>query len=291
MLDYNRSKELFLKIYPDENLQKAVEKHIKDNEKKILRYLKLCYKNRWEIHLKKDDFTKLCLVYAFLPVVKDRYAKKGISDEIFFDTMNDIKIWVNDCRDNLHSTGLNELNWIMLHMNMSIFKIGRLQYQKMLYYMPNTYNKNGVSIKMGDKIWNVHICRGEKLDYEACEKSFQTAQEFIRKYYPDYPDNKFMCHSWLLYPTNKEFMPENSNILKFPDLWEVISHREDPASAYRWLYSVRYKNKVLLKNKKKTGSYGCTEKLPQNTVMQKNGIEYIKNGGTLGDGFGVKILD
>ncbi|MBR5190565.1 MAG: DUF5596 domain-containing protein, partial [Clostridia bacterium] len=113
MIDYSRSKDLFLKIYPDENLQKKVEDYIKSNEKKITRYLKFCYKIRWEIHLKKDDFTKLCLVYAFLPEVKSRYEKKGISDEIFFDTMNDIKIWINDCRDNLHSVGLNELNWIM----------------------------------------------------------------------------------------------------------------------------------------------------------------------------------
>lgn len=290
MIDYNRAKDLFLKIYSDENLQKKVEDYIKKNEKKISCYLKSCYKNRWEIHLKKDDFTKLCLVYAFLPEVKDRYEKKGISDEIFFDTMNDIKIWINDCRDNLHSTGLNELNWIMHHMNMNIFKIGRLQYQKMFYYMPNAYKKNGVEIKFGDKIWNVHICRGEKLSIDACEKSFYMAQEFIKEYFPEYPDNKFMCHSWLLYPANKEFMPESSNILKFPELWDVVSHREDPASAYRWLFSVRYKNKEMLKNKKKTGSYGCTEKLPQKTVMQQKGVEYILNGGTLGDGFGVKVF-
>ena len=96
--------------------------------------------------------------------------------------MNDIKIWINDCRDNLHSVGLNELNWIMHHMNMNIFKIGRLQYQKMFYYMPNSYKKNGNEIKFGDKIWNVHICRGEKLNFEACEKSFIMAQEFIKKY-------------------------------------------------------------------------------------------------------------
>ena len=290
MIDYNRSKDLFLKIYPDEKLQGKIENYIKNNEKRIARYLKFCYKNRWEIHLKKDDFTKLCLVYAFLPRVKSRYEAKGICDEIFFDTMNDIKIWINDCRDNLHSEGLNELNWIMHHMNMNIFKIGRLQYQKMFYFMPNAYKKNGVEIKFGDKIWNVHICRGEKLDYEACEKSFLMAQEFIKKYFPEYPHNLFMCHSWLLYPTNKEFMPAGSNILKFPELWDVVSSREDPASAYRWLFSVRYKNKALLKNKKKTGSYGCTEKLPQNTLMQQKSVEYILNGGTLGDGFGVKVL-
>ncbi len=290
MINYTDAKDLFLKIYPDEDLQVKIEEYIKKNEKKISRYLKFCYKKRWEIHLKKDDFTKLCLVYAFLPEVKNRYEKKGISDEIFFDTMSDIKIWINDCRDNLHSTGLNELNWIMLHMNMSIFKIGRLQYQKMFYYMKDTYRKNGETIKFGDKIWNVHIPRGEKLDFDACEKSFIMAQEFIKEYFPEYPDNKFMCHSWLLYPTNKDYMIEGSNILKFATLWDVTSKHEAPADAYRWLFSVRYQNKEMLKNKKKTGSYGCIEKLPQNTTMQKNAIEYIKSGGTLGAGFGVKVL-
>lgn len=290
MIDYIRCKELFLKIYPNEDLQRDIEKYIKKHEKRIIRYLKFCYKNRWEVHLKKDDFTKLCLVYAFLPQVKSRYEEKGISDEIFFDTMNDIKIWIDDCRDNLNSIGLNELNWIMHHMNLNIFKIGRLQYQRFFYYMPTGYKKNGEEIKLGDKIWNVHICRGEKLNIEDCEKSFEMARSFIREYFPDYPDNKFMCHSWLLYPTNKEFMTEGSNILKFPALWDIISHREDPASAYRWLFSVRYKNKIMLKNKRKKGNYGLTEKLPQNSLLQQNAVKYILDGGTLGDGFGVKIL-
>lgn len=290
MIDYSRSKELFLKIYPQESLQKSLEEYIKKHERKILKYLKLCYKNRWELHLKKDNFTKLCLVYAYLPEVKSRYEKAGISDEIFFDTMTDIKIWIDDCRENLNSIGLNELNWIMWHMNMSIFKIGRLQYQKMICYTPKSYTKNGTTIKLGDKIWNVHIPRGEKLTTEACEESFKMAQEFIRKHFPQYPDNKFMCNSWLLYPDNKNFMPSGSNILKFPELWEVVSIHECPEQAYRWLYSVRYSNKKLLKNKKKHGHYGFLESLPQNTQMQKNGVEYIKNGGTLGDGLGLKIL-
>lgn len=290
MIDYARSKELFLKIYPQQQLQQSVEEYIKKHEKKIMKHLKLCYKNRWELHLKKDDFTKLCLVYAYLPEVKSRYEKAGISDEIFFDTMSDIKIWIDDCRDNLKSTGLNELNWIMWHMNMSIFKIGRLQYQKSICYNKVSYEKNGESIRFGDKIWNVHIPRGEKLTIEACEESFRRAQEFIKKYFPKYPHNKFMCHSWLLHPSNKEFMPEGSNILKFPELWEVVSIREYPSQAYRWLFSVIYSDKKLLKNKKKKGSYGFTDKLPQNTRMQKNAVEHIKKGGTLGDALGLKIL-
>lgn len=290
MIDYAYSKELFLNIYPDEDLQASLESYIKQNEKKIIKALKFCRKNRWEIHLKKDSFFKLALVYAFLPTVKGRYDEKSISDKIFFDTMADIAIWINDCRDNLHKTGLDELNWIMHHMNMNIFKIGRLQYQKMYYHWKTPYSKCGETVKFGDKILNVHIPRGEKLNCGACEKSFSEAQSFFKKYFPEFPNNKFMCVSWLLYKDNKKYMAEGCNILKFAELFDVITEFEDPESAYRWLFSVRYKKSTLLKNKKKTGNYGFTESLPQNTNLQKNAVEYIKNGGKLGDGFGIRII-
>lgn len=290
MIDYSRSKELFLKIYPDEKLQKDIENYIKSHKTKIEIALFFCNKNRWEIHLKKDAFLKLCLVYAFLPVVKERYEKKGINDKVFFDTMSDIKIWIDDCCENLHKTGLDELNWIMHHMNLNIFKIGRLQYQKFFYYRKNTYTKGDYEIKFGDKVWNVHIPRGEKLGLRECEQSFVEAQKFIGEFFPEYPDNIFMCNSWLLYPHNEKYMSEKNNILKFAKLFDVIDDREDPASAYRWLFGVRYSNSVMLKNKKKNGSYGLTEALPQKSDLQKNAVEYINNGGKLGDGFGVKII-
>ncbi len=291
MINYKTSNYLFLKIYPDEKLQGLLENYVKRHERKIEKQLKSCYKNNWKPHLKKDPFVKLALVYAFLPVVKSRYEQKGISDEVFFDTMSDIDIWINDCRDNLHKVGLDELNWIQHHMNLDIFKIGRLQFQKAICYIPKIYEKNNEKIKLGDKILNVHIPRGEKLDIPECEKSFIEAKKFFAKYFPEFPNNKFMCISWLLYPENNKYMTPNSNIMKFPELFDkVIWKLEEPAGAYRWLFSVRYKNKDMMKNKRKNGSYGFTENLPQNSSLQKRAIEYIKNGGSLGEGFGVKII-
>ena len=46
---------------------------------------------------------------------------------------------------------------------------------------------------------------------------------------------------------------------------------------------------ALMKNKKETGSYGFTDQLPQKSSLQKSTIDYIKNGGTLGEGIGVII--
>ena len=45
-----------------------------------------------------------------------------------------------------------------------------------------------------------------------------------------------------------------------------------------------------MKNKKKYGNYGFTDKIPKNTSLRKSTVDYIKNGGTFGEGVGVIIL-
>lgn len=290
MIDYIRSKEIFLKIYPSENLAEKIEKHIKNHKTIVKLCLAFCNKNRWELFLKQKPMMKLSLVYAFLPTVWDRYKEKNISEEIFWDTMSDIKIWIDDHKARTGEDGLYELHWIMHHMNLNIFKLGRLQYQKLFWFFKTPYNKNGTKISFGDKIINMHIPRGEKLDIEACEKSLEMAKEFFKEYFPEYPNNKFMCHSWLLYPQNKNFMPEGSNILEFAKFFQIVEEKETPQQTYLWLFGVKLKNPDLMKNKKETGSYGFTEKLPQKTSLQKSTVEYIKNGGTFGEGLGVIVL-
>lgn len=289
MVDFNRSREIFLKIYPSENLANKIEYYIGRHKTRFRFFLKFCNKNRWEVTLKQKPMMKLALVYAFLPTLWDGYKEKNIPEEIFFDTMTDIKIWIDDHRARTDEDGLYELNWIMHHMNMNIFKIGRLQFQKFFWYAQSAQDKNGVKFNFGDKIINVHIPRGEKLDYDACKESITKSREFFKEYFPDFPNDKYMCYSWLLYPGNKNFMPQDSNILKFQSLFEIVAEREEPQATYLWLYGVKIKNSDLLKNKKETGNYGFIDRLPQKSSLQKSTIEYIKNGGTFGNGIGVIV--
>lgn len=289
MIDFNRSREIFLKIYPSERLANKIEYYIGRHKTKVKFFLSFCNKNRWEVTLKQRPMMKLSLVYAFLPTVWDRYKEKNIPEEIFWDTMTDIKIWIDDHRTRTDEDGLFELHWIMHHMNLSIFKIGRLQYQKFIWYFKTTYNKNGVKIGLGDKFINMHIPRGAKLDYDECVKSLEMAKEFFATYFPEFPNNKYACHSWLLYPGNKNFMPEGSNILKFASLYDIIEENEDPESAYLWLYGQKFKNAELIKNRKETGNYGHIDQLPQKSSLQKSTIDFIKNGGIFGEALGVII--
>ncbi len=290
MFDFERSRDIFLKIYDNPQLAHKLEEYIEAHKTKFKIFLKLCHGNRWEPLLSQKPIVKLCLVYAFLPTVFDRYCEKGIPENIFWDTMSDIKIWIIDHRDRTGEDGLFELHWIMHHMNMNLFKIGRLQYQKLFWYFKAPYECDGVKFSFGDKVINMHIPRGEKCDIEACKKSIEMAKDFFAEFFSDFPNDKYMCHSWMLYPHNRDFMRADGNIVRFGEMFNIVEEKESPQQTYLWLYGVKINNSVLMKNKKSTGSYGCTENLPQNTSLQKSTIDYIKNGGIFGEGLGVIVL-
>lgn len=287
MLDLDRSRDLLMKIYGDKKLCDILDSYILKHKMKIRFCLEFCRKDRWELFLKSDPMLKLSLVYAFLPETKDRYFEKGISDKIFFDTMDDIRIWIDDHRTRTGEYGLYELNWIMDHMRLAIFKLGRLQYQKFKYFFGPSYKKNGVSIKFGENVFSMHIPRGEKLNIEACKKSIEEARVFFKKYYPEYPTNIFVCHSWLLFSGNRNYMREDSNIIKFSEMYDIVKEIEAPSQAYLWIFGKKIGNKELFAHKKLYGNYGHTEDLPHEAKLHKDAIEYIKSGGKLGEGMGV----
>lgn len=287
MINLEQSQAIFQKIYPDKYLCELLSEYIGRHKLKIKMCLAFCRSGRWELFLKKDPFFKLCLVFAYLPEVWRQYEAKGIGEDIFFDTMDDIRIWIDDHHSRTGEYGLFELNWIMHHMKLNIFKLGRLQFQKFKYYFSPVYKKNGVTIRFGENVLNIHIPRGEKLDISSCRQSIRRAGEFFSKYYPEYPTDRFICHSWMLYTGNKKYMKSESNILKFADMFDIVGEREAPSQAYLWIFGVKVKNTALMLSKENNGNYGFTKELTQETSLQKSAVDYIEDGGTLGEGMGV----
>ena len=53
MINFNRSREIFLKIYPSERLANKIEYYIGRHESKVKFFLLFCDKNRWEVTLKQ----------------------------------------------------------------------------------------------------------------------------------------------------------------------------------------------------------------------------------------------
>ena len=192
------------------------------------------------------------------------YQEKAISDKVFDDTFYDITIWCEECFRKNGFYGLEEAKWIANSINMKLFRLGRLQFEPVV--LEEDLIGENVKLVKGTSVLNVHIPAGEKMDYAACLKSFEMAKEFFGDFYVAY-----MCDSWLLSPVLKDFLPENSNIVKFQNLFEIIKvHHDFPQGEERIFQDVR-------KDK---------ENYPENSSLQKKAKRYILEGKDLGIGIG-----
>lgn len=214
----------------------------------------------------ENDMVRLAVVVKCLEKTKTFYGKLGIDDNIFYETMSDIKIW---CENN-GNNGLKNYRWLTTHINGEIFKIGRLQYQ-MYVCDSEDLDYSRLPFNRGEKVLYIHIPQGEKLKYSECVKSIKLAKEFFNKYFYDFTYRYFFCESWLLYEENGDFMKKDSNILKFVSLFDIAYSVKDDKQAIERIFG---------KEKNNMADY------PENTSLQKAAKEYMQNGHNLGMGIG-----
>ena len=213
---------------------------------------------------------EISLVYALASCeeLKEKYKNAGISDEIFKDTMADIRIWSVDYLERRKKGGLEHLGWINHHLNFSLFKLGRLQFN----FSPAEVDYEPLGIKKGDNTLGVHIPRSEPFTPEVWEASFAMAKEFFAKYFPEYSYKYYSCFSWFLSPDLDKLMNKDSNVLKFQKLF-TVAHTEE--------------NDIMLYF---TFGWGTTlkdiEKIEAKTSLQKRIKKYVAEGNKLTHGYG-----
>ncbi len=166
----------------------------------------------------KDGKRNLLSYLFMLDALEKKYEEKGIPKEIFEGTVKDVvrctDIWT-DVKNELY---LGELSWLKHHYSMKLFKLGRLQFC-MAGCEQDVPSKG---LKKGDNVMEIHIPKDGPLTKEACIASIEQAKAFFAKYFPEFKYDYFTCHSWLLDETLAEILNENSNILKFQQLFEIV---------------------------------------------------------------------
>lgn len=258
--------ELIDKYNIQKELKNKAASLIQKNEVGILRLSDKFVNHKSNCLRFKNDLVRLAVVLKASEETYKFYRQKGIDDRIFFDTMDDIRIW---CEEN-DNKGLKNYNWIKNHICFELFKIGRLQFQ--IFRFPYIiYNYRETPLKFKENVIAVHIPSGEKLDYDECVSSIEKAKAFFKKYFPEYRYDYFICDSWLLYDKNKEFMAEDSNIIKFQSLFSIPFSRSADSQAIERIFGKREKD------------INC---YAEKTSLQRAAKEYMQNGGKLGVGFG-----
>lgn len=247
-----------------------------------------------QINFEEEEYQRLCKIYKeshetfFDEVLKKEssaiwflwlysrmacdvygdYLERGISEEIYWNTFRDIRFWCDNYEREYGKTGLGVYDWFPRHIDMTLFRLGRLQFEEM--NMEYSVGEGSEKILKGTSVINIHIPQGAPLIWKECEKSLKMAWDFWGN------DKLYVCHSWLLYPKLEEILSEDSNIREFRKYFKVIQTDFNEREG-EW----RIFGKVI----RKVSDY------PEETGLQKRAKEYLLKGKSLGNSWAVLEIE
>lgn len=173
----------------------------------------------------EDGAKNLLSFLYFSEALEKKYEELGIPRDVLLDTLNDIVVWTKEWTAIKGKLALGTLDWLSHHMNLRIFRIGRLQF----YPTVASMDIDALGVKAGEDVLDVHIPAIGRLTKEECELSFEGAKNFFARLYPEKDFKCFVCHSWLLDETLKKYLPKESNIVRFGDMFIKLRQDDDNA--------------------------------------------------------------
>jgi len=264
---------IYHRIMLNDNCITEIENLISRNS--YQKYVNKYYKNKYSLYDEiqtRSDWRKWFLgfycymsQYAYMNF-KIRYP--NINDSIFFETLKDITLSAESCKNKYGYWGIDKIKWISHVIDLNVFRLGRLEFR--LRSLDKDYNVGDYFLSKKKVVISVHIPSGDKLNYEDCIKSFKQAYEFFVGAEPI-----IYCRSWLIDKRIVPFLRSDSNILKFQTLFTVVE-QEDNYYCEEFVFNGFREDK---------SSY------PENTSLQRNLKKYLLSGGKLGTSTGFFFFD
>ena len=214
--------------------------------------------------------TDLLLYICLSRHLRTLYAERGIDDAIWHDSMLDLRYKLEECKHVRGVCGMFVAFWMPGWFKMTRFALGRLQFEVVDF--GREYQKDGKSLGKESKVLNMHIPRsGQPLSKALCEDSFARAKAFFADQFSE-GEVPFVCHSWLLYPCMSEFVPENSNVRRFMEEFDILSWDHSDGESLWCLFDTAERNPA---------------RLPTNTSLRRAFVERLQSGGRVGWGYGI----
>ena len=210
-------------------------------------------------------------------VLHEKYRARGIEDQIFWDTMDDLRCKLLECYEVKGVWGTFVVDWYEGFLTMERFALGRFQYEEKAFE-GEPFTKNGITVNPKDIVYNFHIpSSGQPIDHATRYDSYRKAYEFYGCKQKGKP-LILVCDSWLLSAENEKFLPSDSNILAFIRDFDMISNRSYDTFSDSW--RVFGKHHTL-----------PVEQRPVDTKLRKSVVQHLLNGGQMGYGYGLIIFD
>ena len=226
------------------------------------------------LHRYVVDFLFLALASERL---RENYRTANLTDELFWDTIADLKFKLIECHDVYDIWGTFVASWYPWFYTMHRFKLGRLQYEAVHFSGKTPVTVGGYTVKPGDVVYNMHIPSCGSLNRAVRIESYKKAYEFYKKDLNGKP-MVFCCHSWLLFPKNREILPETLNMVDFIGDFYIYDSEEYDVFHDKW--------RVFAKDFEKPDS-----ELPEDTTQRRCFKKWLLDGKKTGAGAGVFLYD
>ncbi len=122
-----------------------------------------------------------------------------------------------------------------------------------------------LALQKGDPVLAVHIPATGPMSHSLCGESFKRALDFFPKYFPGYKFQAFTCVSWLLDYQLEQYLPNESNIVKFlREFYLLPLFEANDKQTFERVFGRKYEN---------------IDEMPQNTSLQRAIVTHCRAGG------------
>jgi len=223
-----------------------------------------------------DPLAQYLYVYAYaacFPLTRQWHRDREIPDEVGRRTLADLGRQMTHQRRR-HGRGglLINTEWLAHHFQGRLFQLGRLQFE--LAGLGRTTSSEiraaGTDLAPGSPTLLVHIpdyCG--PMDPASVSKSFEAARLFFGMHFPEHQPATLACYSWLLDPQLADYLPPDSNIIRFQRLFTINQRRAKPtaddADTFEFVFGRR--------------DVEARDGLPRDSSLQRALIDHVDNGG------------
>ena len=217
---------------------------------------------------------RLFNVYAFLavtPWVRSWHRGHGVPDSVSAHTLASLGRSMAIQRRRTGASGVFEQNWMTLPFRACLFELGRLQYTpyhvslREHWYDAEACARLGPGFRPGDPAVGVHIPATGPLRPEACDESLRAARDLFSGSEPFGPCRIATCGSWLLDEQLAEYLPPESNIVRFQRRFTLLPHAgHGDGSVFTFVFH--------------RPAPASLDELPQTTTLERAVVRHLRDG-------------
>lgn len=217
----------------------------------------------------------VCIFAAAMHQTAARFAALGVSHEVLHDTFCCLHRMTGEYRQEFGCFGFDRGFWVWRQACLRIVRLGTLEYE---YKLLDEAEANQLRLAAGTPALSVHIPSGANLSREALDASYAQAHTLFAAH-PELcpPDGKapeaIYCGSWLLCPTLRTLLKENSGIRRFAEDFELTFVRESSNGHMHFLFWAAPDTPAAA--------------LPENTSLQRAVKAHMLAGGSIGTAAGL----